>query len=422
VSPLGLFEGFGVELEFMVVDAETLSVLPVVDRILGSVAGSIVSEVDMGPLAWSNELVLHVVELKTNGPASTLHGLDALFQADVQRINEILQGMGGILLPTAMHPWMDPRTETTLWPHEYSPIYQSYDRIFGCQGHGWSNLQSTHLNLPFGSDAEFGRLHAAIRLLLPLLPALAASSPLVEGRPTGLLDNRMEFYRHNSRRVPSVTAQVIPEPVFRREEYEREVLSRMYADVAPLDPDGILQDEFLNSRGAIPRFGRGSIEIRVIDVQESPVADLALAALAVGALRLLAEERLSPLSRQQGMPVPELASVFLNCIRDGERAVVEDADYLHALGMVTKRASAGEIWWHLLEETADAGLLPQEGQEVRLRALLRRGPLARQILRALELPESREQENPPPPPSRAKLTEVYRSLATCLQHGEIFAV
>ena len=36
------------------------------------------------------------------------------------------------------------------------------------------------LNLPFSSDEEFGRLHAAIRLLLPLLPALAASSPLVE--------------------------------------------------------------------------------------------------------------------------------------------------------------------------------------------------------------------------------------------------
>ncbi len=177
MSHLRLFQGYGVELEYMVVDAETLQILPVVDRILESVAGTITSEVEMGPLAWSNELVLHVIELKTNGPAPTLEGLDALFQGDVARISEILEGMGGILLPTAMHPWMDPKTETTLWPHEYSPVYESYDRIFGCQGHGWSNLQSTHLNLPFGDDEEFGRLHASIRLLLPLLPALAASSP-----------------------------------------------------------------------------------------------------------------------------------------------------------------------------------------------------------------------------------------------------
>ncbi len=148
----------------------------------------------------------------------------------------------------------------------------------------------------------------------------------------------MEFYRHNSRRIPSVTGQVIPEPVFRQEDYEREILGRMYADVAPLDPDGILQDEFLNSRGAIPRFGRGSIEIRVIDVQESPSADLALAALAVGALRLLTEERLSPSPTRQAMAVPELASVFLECVRDGERAVVGDRAYLRSLGMGTGRA------------------------------------------------------------------------------------
>ena len=421
MSSLRLFDGFGVELEYMVVDGETLSVLPVVDRILESVAGTIVSEVEMGPLAWSNELVLHVVELKTNGPASSLRGLDTLFQTDVGRINRILEGMGGILLPTAMHPWMDPRTETTLWPHEYSPVYESYDRIFGCQGHGWSNLQSTHLNLPFGDDQEFGRLHAAIRLLLPLLPAVAASSPLVEGRPTGLLDNRMEFYRHNSRRIPTVTGQVIPEPVFRREEYEREVLGRMYADVAPLDPDGILQDEFLNSRGAIPRFGRGSIEIRVIDVQESPSADLALSALAVGALRLLTEERLSPISLQKSLAVPELASVFLDCIREGERAVVGNGVYLRSLGMGTARASVQEIWWHLFQETANAGLLGQEGQEDRLRALLRRGPLARQILQALELPTGRTQD-PLPAPSHESLVELYGSLAACLRNGEIFVV
>ena len=419
MSRLGLFQGFGVELEYMVVDAETLSVLPVVDRVLESVAGTIVSEVDMGPLAWSNELVLHVVELKTNGPSPTLRGLDASFQRDVQKINEILEEMGGTLLPTAMHPWMDPRIETTLWPHEYSPVYQSYDRIFGCQGHGWSNLQSTHLNLPFAGDEEFGRLHAAIRLLLPLLPALAASSPLVEGRPTGLLDNRMEFYRHNSRRIPSVAGKVIPEPVFRQELYEREVLGRMYADVSPLDPEGVLQDEFLNSRGAIPRFGRGSIEIRVIDVQEAPVADLALVALTVGALRLLTEERLSPLALQQAIGVPELASVFLDCIREGERAVVGGGAYLRALGMRTAKASAEEIWWHLFEETADAGFLPHEGQEDGVRTLLRRGPLARQILKALELSKAQLQD-PFPAPSRKTLVELYRSLAACLRDGVIF--
>ena len=47
-------------------------------------------------------------------------------------------------------------------------------------------------------------------------------------------------------------------------------------DIAPLDPDGTLQHEWLNSRGAIARFDRNAIEIRVLDIQECPVADLAI--------------------------------------------------------------------------------------------------------------------------------------------------
>jgi hypothetical protein len=126
-----------------------------------------------------------------------------------------------------------------------------------------------------------------------------------------------------------------------KEIYRRESLGRMYADIAPHDPDGILRDDFLNSRGAIPRFGRGSIEIRVLDVQKSPAADLAIAALTVGASKLLTEEVLSSFSQQASLEVPELASGFLECIRDGDHAVVENAALLGALGMRASRASVG---------------------------------------------------------------------------------
>ena len=138
------------------------------------------------------------------------------------------------------------------------------------------NLQSAHLNLPFANDEEFGRLHAAVRLVLPALPALAASSPLQDGRLTDFADTRLEIYRHNARRLPIVSGRVIPEPVFTRAEYERAARQPLRA-IAPLDPDGILQEEWLNARGAIARFDRGAIEIRVLDVQEHPAADLAIA-------------------------------------------------------------------------------------------------------------------------------------------------
>ena len=153
------------------------------------------SEVELGKLRWSNELVLHVIELKTNGPAGELKDLSALFNHDIQHINALLLPYGAQLMPTGLHPWMNPHTQTVLWPHEYNAIYETYNSIFGCQGHGWSNIQSNHINLPFYDDGEFGRLHSAIRLVLPLVPALAASTPILDGRMNAVLDSRLEGVR-----------------------------------------------------------------------------------------------------------------------------------------------------------------------------------------------------------------------------------
>src|ERR1051326_2102489 len=106
-SPLHLFEGFGVELDYMIVDADTLNVLPVADEVLRSVAGEYVNDVERGDISWSNELALHVLELKTTEPVLAFDGLAAKFQENVREINARLAPLGGWLMPSAMHPWMD---------------------------------------------------------------------------------------------------------------------------------------------------------------------------------------------------------------------------------------------------------------------------------------------------------------------------
>jgi hypothetical protein len=317
--------------------------------------------------------------------------------------------MGGRLMPTAMHPWMDPERETRLWPHEHSLIYAAFDRIFGCAGHGWSNLQSVHLNLPFASDEEFGRLHAAIRPLLPLLPALAASSPVVEGRVTGLLDSRMEAYRGNAARAPSIGGAVVPEPVYTEADYQRVIFDPILREIAPHDPEGIFHQEFLNARGAIARFGRGSIEIRVLDAQECPRADLAVAALTVAALRLLEAERWAPMAALRALPVAPLAALLDRCARDGERAEIDHPRLLRALGLPAAPLPAGRVWRHLAEAAAGAGLLDAGAWAEPLGVLLDDGPLARRILAALG-----------PDPGRSDLERVYRRLCDCLAAGELF--
>ncbi len=412
-APWRLFQRYGVELEYMVVSADTLAIEPCVDRLLRSAAGANawVSDVERGDVAWSNELVAHVVELKTAEPAASLAGLAARFQDNVAEMLARLAPLGARLMPAAMHPWMDPLQEARLWPHDYSEVYAAYDRIFDCRGHGWSNLQSAHLNLPFRGDEEFGKLHAAIRLLLPLLPALAASSPAVEGRLTGLLDTRLETYRANSLRIPSLTGDVIPEPVYTHADYDREILQRMYADVAPHDPEGVLRDEFLNSRGAIARFERGSIEIRVLDVQECPAADLAVCAAVVAVLRALVSEKWTSTAEQQSWPTAPLAELLSDAVRDADEARIDNADYLHALGIRQQSILAGEAWARLLAAAAPAspGHDPWSEWRPAWQVLTDHGPLARRIVQALG-----------PAPTRADLTAVYSRLCDCLAEGRMF--
>ncbi len=402
---LHLFKGFGIELEYMIVNRETLDVAPLADRVLFAAGGDTSGEVELGELAWSNELMLHVIELKTNGPAPALTGLARHFADHVRHIDELLAPLGARLMPTAMHPWMDPWREARLWPHGCSAIYQAYDRIFDCRGHGWSNLQSAHLNLPFAGEDEFARLHAAVRLVLPILPALAAASPLVDGLVAGSLDQRLEAYRLNQKRVPSIAGRVIPEPIFTPETYRERLLGRIYHDIAPHDPDGLLQHEWLNSRGAIARFQRNAIEIRLLDVQECPGADLAIAALIVALLRALVAERWADLEVQQDWPVAPLEEIFLASIHDAERALIRHRRYLAMFGLDAE-CSIAELWAKLFSDLAPS-LAPEHHDP--LRVILGQGPLARRILNSLGGIISHE-----------RIMRVYRELCDCLSHNRMF--
>lgn len=405
---LGLFEGIGIELEYMIVDAQTLGVKPCADQLLHLVGGGYDDEVDRGAVLWSNELALHVIEMKSNGPTQSLSGLVPAFAEQVRDILDLLAPMGAALLPTGMHPWMVPERELRLWPHDNAEIYAAFDRIFGCRGHGFANLQSMHINLPFADDDEFGRLHAAIRLVLPLIPGLTASSPLVEGRLTGTLDNRLEAYRTNCSRIPSVTGLVVPEAVFSRESYEAEILQAIYRDLSALDPEGVLAHEWVNARGAIARFDRMAIEIRTADTQECPCADLAIAELVVAAVRSLVEQRHSDTRTQQRVTTELLARFHQASVERAGAATWPTREYLALFGIDRDRLSVRETWAWLADE-----LLPRDAstkaRDLALGVVLEEGTLAERIAGALDRAAEPERQR-----------GVYHRLAQCLAEGVSF--
>ncbi len=409
-QPLSLFSAFGIELEYMLVDVQTLDIRPIADQVMQLEAGRIVSDVEFDDISWSNELVLHVLELKTTNPAPSLAPIAQQMQSQVRRVNELAGQLGARLMPTAMHPRMDPLKEMQLWPHDYSPVYECFNRIFDCRGHGWANLQSMHINLPFANDEEFGKLHAAVRLVLPLLPALAASSPLMEGRITGQLDSRLETYRLNSRKIPSIAGRVIPERAFTEAEYNTRIFEPMFRDIAPHDPEGNLRDEFLNARGAIARFSRGSIEIRVIDLQECPAADLAIARIVVDVLKRLVAEAWTPTEDQQLIEIEPLETVFLDAIVRGDQAVIRDKQFLSQFGISgEEELSVGELWQYLASHPDDEGLRHGGDAYAPLQTILQAGPLARRLSESLGSS-----------PSRAELHHTYGELCDCLRRGELW--
>lgn len=400
-----LFEVYGIELEYMLVHKTNLSVNPIVDQLLTKKNGTLTSDVENGAIEWSNELVAHVVEMKTNGPTAALEDLGDLFADNVREMNELLKDLDTQLLPTAAHPLMHPETEMKLWQHNYSKIYALYNRIFDCRGHGWSNVQSMHINLPFYDDAEFEKLHAAIRLLLPVIPGLSASSPIFEGRFTGYKDARMHVYKTNQKEIPQMTGKVIPEPLFTRQDYFNGIFNPINEAIRPHDTENILDHHFLNSRGAIARFDRNAIEIRVIDIQECPKADVAIAVLIIEVLKLLVSEELISLEDQKQWHENDLFEIFDKVIVDAEETKVTSSAYL-AVFDLHREASVQEIWKKLYLSVKEN--IPENYREA-IETILHNGSLSTRILRALG-----------EDPSEERIVETYRELGKCLQENRLF--
>ena len=374
-----LFEVFGIELEYMLVHNKTMKVNPSVDELFILKNGTLTSDVPNGKIEWSNELVAHVVELKTNGPVSSLEDLENDFFQNIKEINKLLGGMDSKLLSGACHPLMDTLIETKLWPHDHNEIYNLYNRIFDCRGHGWSNVQSMHINLPFANDQEFEKLHAAVRILLPIIPGLAASSPVLDGHFTGYKDSRMHYYKTNQKEIPHMTGKVIPEQVFNKKEYHEKIFDPINKAIKKYDTEQILDHHFLNSRGAISRFDRNAIEIRVIDIQETPSADIAIAAFIVEALKLLVSEELVSLEDQKTWHEDDLFDIFNDVIKDAENTLITNKRYL-AIFDIEKDAEVKNIWKNIYKRVGNKLSVNHQNH---IEFILQNGSLSSRILKSL---------------------------------------
>jgi gamma-glutamyl:cysteine ligase YbdK (ATP-grasp superfamily) len=274
----------GPEHEYALVGKD-LQVLPISDKIIKATCGRITNFVETPQFTFGKELQLHVMEIKANQPFKSPFEFEETMQNAVNSLNQIVHKHGAQLLGSGMHPLLNLQ-DTAVWPHYHRKIYQQYGKIFNLNQHGWLNIQSFHLNLPYQKEADAIQIHNQLTNLCAYLPAIAASSPIFEAKEGPGIDNRLQFYKINQKQVPSITGEVIPQYVTSLSQYKRDVIGGYSRDLANAGADKtLLNREWVNSRGLIFRFDRCALEVRVMDEQECIKSDVALACFVRAVLR-----------------------------------------------------------------------------------------------------------------------------------------
>jgi gamma-glutamyl:cysteine ligase YbdK (ATP-grasp superfamily) len=399
MSNYSIFSVLGVEIEYMLVDRDSYNIKPKSNLILKALKERNTQNAQSNIIEISHELVSHVIELKNNEPQPPNNSIAEQFQKFILNLQPILQEQNLVLMPSGAHPWMNPSLETVHWPYDNHDIYQKYNAIFNCKGHGWANLQSMHVNLPYSTDEEFSLLHNSIRLILPLLPSLAASTPILEGKETGLLDSRLLFYEKNQCSIPSICGELIPDFIKTEEEYIKYIINPMYEDIRPYDPEGLLQYSWLNSRGAIPKFDVKAIEIRILDTQECVIADIAIAKIILAILKNWCLS--STYFIDNPCETQCLKRLFDKSIRTGFSTLVEDIELIKQWQLPKGVWSIRKIWSHLIEKNSFA--LEFKEQKA-LEYILTKGNLSERILKS----------------PLSSLKDTYKQLTICLITNQQF--
>ncbi len=293
----------GTEHEYSINDSK-FNPLPVSDQIIQTVCGSFRSEILFGDVKLGKELQKHVLEFVPRLPADDLNALETQLIHGIRKFYHIFPERYH-LLGLGMHPTLT-LDKTAVWDHDEGAYYEVYDRIFSIRQHGWLNLQALQINFSYTGDKDLVPLYNRLRLLLPYLVAITASSPMVEGKLTGSADNRLLYYMTNQKEIPQICNHIIPGKIRNVGEYhaaQDEIFSELKRHGA-----AILCEEWVNSSGVIIRFSRKCLEIKALDEQECIRSDMAVCAF------------VRALVRCQTLPVETDQDALLSCMEDAIRS------------------------------------------------------------------------------------------------------
>jgi glutamate---cysteine ligase / carboxylate-amine ligase len=249
----------GIEEEFAILDPRTLELAPRFEELRAAAEADRVLHEHI-----TGELISSEIEI-ISGAGSDVH--DALARQRERRrgLFSFAHAHGAALSATGTHPWADYREQPIIDTEHYRRVEEGLKYV------AWrNNTFSLHVHVGVRDIDRAVRACDRLRPVLPLLLAISANSPFLDGRDSGLHSARTQSFTRSFPRCG------IPDAFGSWGAYREyiELLIRVRSIV-----------EFTQVWWSVrPHFSFGTVEVRICDAQASAAESEALACLMVACI------------------------------------------------------------------------------------------------------------------------------------------
>jgi carboxylate-amine ligase len=266
----------GIEEEFAILHPETLDLVPRFEQLRAAAEGdAILCE------GITGELISSEIEIVSSAGAD-LHDALASQRERRRRLFALAAAQGVALGATGTHPWADYREQPIIDTEHYRRVEEGLKYV------AWrNNTFSLHVHVGVRDADRAVKVCDRLRSVLPLLLAISANSPWLDGRDTGLQSARTQSFTKSFPRCG------IPDAFGGWAAYREyiELLVRTRSIV-----------EFTQVWWSVrPHFRFGTVEVRICDAQATAQESEALAALMVACIAQAARDV------DEGVPHEDLA-------------------------------------------------------------------------------------------------------------------
>ena len=255
----------GVEEEFSILDPHTLDLAPRFEELRDAAA-----EDRLLHEGITGELIRSEIEIISGSGADLADAL-ARQRERRRRLFALADGKGAALGATGTHPWADYREQSVIDTEHYRRVEEGLKYV------AWrNNTFSLHVHLGVRDLDRAIRVCDRLRPVLPLLLAISANSPYLDGRDTGLHSARSQSFTKSFPRCG------VPDAFGGWRAYREyiEFLIRTRSIV-----------EFTQVWWSVrPHFSFGTVEVRICDAQSTAAESDALAALMVACVAQAARD------------------------------------------------------------------------------------------------------------------------------------